>query len=296
MRRDARVAAWIAAFLLVPVSAASAATGGATAPASGPPTGGSRPGDPVEAPAPSRRAPVLSAFSLSRAKIFAYGAPVRVSFRIDARVRTVPVTLAFYSGSTLAREVSLGDVPTGATHVRSLRGESLPSGRLTVRVRAPRLRPAAKASASGALANYAHRFPLVGRFTWSGDGGGFGAGRPGHTHQGYDLLAAEGTAVVAPRGGTVTTVANQPGGAGNYVVLSGSGESYDYAFMHLQDGSVRVREGQRVATGTRLGSVGSTGRSSGPHLHFEIWRGAWQAGGAPIDPLPSLRRWLTWSR
>jgi murein DD-endopeptidase MepM/ murein hydrolase activator NlpD len=65
--------------------------------------------------------------------------------------------------------------------------------------------------------------------------------------------------------------------------------------MHMRTGSVRVHEGQHVRTGQRIGEVGSTGTSSGPHLHFEVWLGPWRAGGHPIDPLPLLRAWDTWS-
>ncbi|MDP8942522.1 MAG: M23 family metallopeptidase, partial [Actinomycetota bacterium] len=139
-----------------------------------------------------------------------------------------------------------------------------------------------------------HRHPLAGRFTYALGGGRFGAPRGDHAHQGQDLSAAMGTPVVAPRGGTVEVVAYQAGAAGNYVVLDGEGEDADYVFMHLATGSVRVRRGQRVATGQRLASVGNTGYSTGPHLHFEIWRGGWSTG-RPVDPLPDLRRWDAWS-
>jgi murein DD-endopeptidase MepM/ murein hydrolase activator NlpD len=66
---------------------------------------------------------------------------------------------------------------------------------------------------------------------------------------------------------------------------------YDYVFMHLRSGSTVVREGQSVRTGQRIADVGSTGESSGPHLHLEVWVGAWYAGGHPIDPLPLLQAW-----
>jgi murein DD-endopeptidase MepM/ murein hydrolase activator NlpD len=135
-----------------------------------------------------------------------------------------------------------------------------------------------------------HRFPLVGAFSYP-SGGQFGAARSGHVHQGQDLSAALGTPVVAPHAGTVTTVAYQAGGAGYYVVLSGSGESLDYVFMHIQAGSVRVRVGQVVQAGARIGSVGNTGESSGPHLHFEIWLGPWRSGGKPVNPRPYLDAW-----
>jgi murein DD-endopeptidase MepM/ murein hydrolase activator NlpD len=136
----------------------------------------------------------------------------------------------------------------------------------------------------------AHRFPLAGPFSYGGADARFGAPRPGHRHQGQDLSAAAGTPVVAPRGGLVRAVRYQARGAGRYVVLHGAGEDRDYVFMHLR--SVEVRQGDHVRTGQGLGEVGSTGASSGPHLHFEVWvAGGWYGGGHPIDPLPLLRQW-----
>jgi murein DD-endopeptidase MepM/ murein hydrolase activator NlpD len=133
-----------------------------------------------------------------------------------------------------------------------------------------------------------HVFPVAGPFTWPGPAGEFGAGRTGHIHQGFDLLAPQGTPVVAPYAGTITFVDYQAGGAGYYVVLHAD---YDYAFMHLAKGSTRVTVGEVVAAGARIGDVGQTGDASGPHLHFEVWQGPWQQGGTPIDPAPLLRSW-----
>ena len=123
----------------------------------------------------------------------------------------------------------------------------------------------------------------------------FGAKRNGHTHQGQDLLAAEGLPVVAPRSGTIEYVGNQPGGAGLYVVLDGDNEDFSYVFMHLQEGSITVQKGEHVDQGQRLGSVGHTGDAVGDHLHFEIWQGPWYNGGQPIDPRPYLEQWQQWS-
>ena len=123
----------------------------------------------------------------------------------------------------------------------------------------------------------------------------YGADRVAILDGGLAKRRAEGLPIVAPRGGIVTTVANQPEGAGHYVILAGSGERFQYAFMHLQRGSIVVREGQRVLTGQLLGRLGNTGASFGAHLHFEIWQGPWQTGGKPLDPLPYLRRWASWS-
>jgi murein DD-endopeptidase MepM/ murein hydrolase activator NlpD len=136
-----------------------------------------------------------------------------------------------------------------------------------------------------------HRFPIAGPFGWGGPDARFGTRRRGHRHQGQDLTAALGTPVVAPRGGVVEAVGYQARGAGHYVVLDGDGEDYDYAFMHLRRGSIAATRGAAVAAGQQLGEVGSTGRSTGPHLHFEIWVGGWFAGGHPIDPLPLLLEW-----
>jgi murein DD-endopeptidase MepM/ murein hydrolase activator NlpD len=149
-------------------------------------------------------------------------------------------------------------------------------------------RPPAPAPTPAPASGSTHVFPVAGPFSWPGPGGVFGVGRPGHIHQGFDILAAQGTPVVAPYAGTIAFVAYQAGGAGYYVVER---SDYDYAFMHLAAGSTRVRIGQVVAAGDRIGDVGQTGDASGPHLHFEVWQGPWQQGGTPIDPEPLLRSW-----
>ena len=136
-----------------------------------------------------------------------------------------------------------------------------------------------------------HRFPVGGKHSLGGADARFGAARPGHRHQGQDIMADEGTPVVAPRGGLIVWRAFQAKGAGYYLVLEGVGEPYAYVFMHLQRGSLQAKVGERVRTGQILGAVGSTGTASAPHLHFEIWRGRWGRGGEPIDPLPYLLVW-----
>jgi murein DD-endopeptidase MepM/ murein hydrolase activator NlpD len=152
--------------------------------------------------------------------------------------------------------------------------------------RASRDRASRASKSSGA-----HRFPIAGSFDWGGRDARFGAKRKGHRHQGQDLAAASGTPVVAPHAGVVEAVEYQARGAGNYVVLDSEGETYDYVFMHLRTGSTTVVVGEHVRIGQRIGEVGSTGESSGPHLHFEIWVGSWYVGGHPIDPLPLLKAW-----
>jgi len=138
-------------------------------------------------------------------------------------------------------------------------------------------------------------FPLQGPYDFGDAAMRFGAPRSGHTHQGQDIAAAEGTPIVAPRAGTITTVDYQAGGAGYYVVMR-SVAGPDYVFMHLMQGSTLVAEGQAVAQGQQLAQVGDTGESEGPHLHFEDWPNGWWADGSqPIDPLPQLQAWAAGS-
>ena len=134
-------------------------------------------------------------------------------------------------------------------------------------------------------------FPVSGPHNFGGAGARFGAPRGNHTHQGQDILAAEGTPEVAPHAGTIKYVANQPAGAGIYIVMHASGTNYDFALMHIQPGSVAVHVGQTVAAGDQIAKVGHTGDAQGPHLHFEVWVGPWQTGGHPIDPLALLQSW-----
>jgi len=201
------------------------------------------------------------------------------------------------SGATTAR--TGGAAPGRPTRRARTPRRSSPLRRRVVR-RQTRRQPARKAPAPAAPAppsgdelagTVPGRFPVVGPYTFGGEGSRFDAGRPGHRHQGQDVAAASGTPIVAPLDGTIAWKANQPGGAGIYLVLRGD-DGRDYVFMHLKRGSVVVAAGEAVTAGQPLAQVGATGIASGPHLHFELWVGGWQAsGGAPIDPLPQLQRW-----
>ena len=163
--------------------------------------------------------------------------------------------------------------------------------RLRVIAPAPSPPPAPSPAPAPAPPSGDTAFPIAGPHDYGGPDSRFGAGRAGHTHQGQDVAAAEGTPLVAPRPGTITTVDYQAGGAGYYVVEADADGTHWYVFMHLEEGSTAVTEGQQVGVGQRLGSVGATGDATGPHLHFEEWIGPWQAGGHAVDPLPLLQSW-----
>jgi len=246
--------------------------------------------------------PVLVSFAVSSSRLFIYGRSTRVTYRIDDNAPTVDVSLQLVNATSgeVAKTVALGSQSTGADHVYRLKARGVPGARYRLQMQASdpgdhRLARRAGVSASDEIAVYGHRFPLKGNFPFGDPGSRFGAPRSGHSHQGQDISAPEGTKVVAPRGGRVKTVAYQAEGAGHYVVIDGAGEGRDYAFMHLQEGSIRVRQGKWVRTGKWIGNVGNTGRSFGAHLHFEIWAGPWYGGGEPIDPFRLLRAWDRWS-
>jgi len=94
-------------------------------------------------------------------------------------------------------------------------------------------------------------------------------------HNGLDIAGREGASVIVPAEGVVT-FAGPNGGYGNTVkVFHGYGISTLYAHMD----NVLVRVGQRMERGEVLGTVGNTGRSTGPHLHYEI-----QLHGVRVDP------------
>ena len=96
-------------------------------------------------------------------------------------------------------------------------------------------------------------------------GDGLGAGR---NHTGQDMAAKQGSPVMAAKEGKVTKVASDPSGYGNYIEIThADGTKTLYAHMSSFG---EFKEGQSVTAGNVIGAVGSTGRSTGPHLHFEI--------------------------
>lgn len=96
-------------------------------------------------------------------------------------------------------------------------------------------------------------------------------------HTGIDFTAATGTPVYATGDGTVKEAGYDNGGYGNNVVVN-HGYGYQTLYGHMQ--KVKVRIGDRVKRGEVIGWVGSTGKSTGPHLHYEVIR-----NGSKIDPI-----------
>jgi murein DD-endopeptidase MepM/ murein hydrolase activator NlpD len=96
-----------------------------------------------------------------------------------------------------------------------------------------------------------------------------------HIHTGIDLAASPGADVHSVTSG-VARLGDDPGGAGLYVVVSVDSR-VRVLYCHLSD--FRVRSGESVLPGQVLGLLGTTGNSTGPHVHLEV-----QVDGRPVDP------------
>ena len=98
-------------------------------------------------------------------------------------------------------------------------------------------------------------------------------------HDGVDFVADRGTPVLAAADGKVRTAAFSAS-LGNYVVIDhDSGFSTVYACL----AEAQTAAGDEVSAGTQIGTVGSSGMATGPHLHLELW-----LDDAPIDPVPYM--------
>lgn len=118
------------------------------------------------------------------------------------------------------------------------------------------------------------RWPIAGRVSSP-----FGM-RHGNPHEGIDIAAVRGTPVRSSRSGHVIYSDSGISGYGNMVVVRHN-DSFATVYAHLS--KLTVKKGQFVTRNQMLGKVGSTGHSSGPHLHFEI-----RNGRLPVDPLSYL--------
>jgi len=96
-------------------------------------------------------------------------------------------------------------------------------------------------------------------------------------HEGMDFTAKQGTPIFATGDGVVAQADNRASGYGNHIVLR-HGYGYETLYGHLS--KYNVKAGQRVKRGDIIGYVGSTGRSEGPHLHYEVHK-----DGKVVNPL-----------
>jgi len=144
----------------------------------------------------------------------------------------------------------------------------------------------------GGVPYYGHVFPVQGSHGVRGAIGEFHAPRNGgRIHEGFDITAACGTALVAVRNGKVLRSGFDPVLYGWYLLIHGEGERRGYFYAHMPRPAT-VGRGQEVIEGERVGAVGETGNAAGTgcHLHFEI-----QVRGVAVNPEGDLRRWDRYS-
>jgi murein DD-endopeptidase MepM/ murein hydrolase activator NlpD len=96
-------------------------------------------------------------------------------------------------------------------------------------------------------------------------------------HAGLDFTAPQGTPIYATADGVVKEAGYSDGGYGNHVVIN-HGYGYETLYGHMY--RIKARKGQKIKRGEVIGYVGSTGKSTGPHCHYEVHR-----NGNPVDPV-----------
>lgn len=121
-------------------------------------------------------------------------------------------------------------------------------------------------------------WPTVGRLTAP-----FGEWRGNRSHKGIDIGAPKGTPIYAVADGVVSRSKANPGGFGWYIVID-HGNGLETWYGHMYPETVKVKVGQKVSQGQQIAAVGNNGRSTGPHLHFEI-----RINGKVTDPM----KWIS---
>jgi murein DD-endopeptidase MepM/ murein hydrolase activator NlpD len=171
---------------------------------------------------------------------------------------------------TLKRSALTDARETRAEYLEEVEALAAESASLAAAIREAQEQAAASSTGSGT--------PSASGFIWPVNGAvvsGFGW-RGGRMHEGIDITASSGTPIWAAAAGTVIW-ASWRGGYGNCVVVDhGNG----LATLYAHASSILVGVGQSVGQGETIALVGSTGNSSGPHLHFEV-----RVNGSAVDPL-----------
>jgi hypothetical protein len=283
---------------------AVASTGGAATPAAHPTAKGSPAGSPASAP--SAGALTVVAARATPRKSFFYGFRFpRLAYTIASSQPQNDIRIDVVSASgeavrTFYRDDVAPDVPQAIRwDGTTATGRPARNGRYSFRISPQGAAPPARTAAATTglrlgFSLYGYAFPVLGSHQLDMGAGRFGAARAGHTHQGQDVMSACGTPVVAARGGKVQYAGFQAA-AGNYVVVDGIRTGVDFMYAHLAEPSP-LHTGDPVRTGQPIGIVGQTGDATACHLHFEMWSApGWYEGGAPFDPLGSLRKWDRYS-
>lgn len=185
----------------------------------------------------------------------------------EARERTLARVRAVSADHAAEIDALQGESSTLAAQIRAAQTSAPPTPPSAVSAPVPLASSGSGAPSSGFI------FPVSGPVT-----SGFGP-RGGRMHEGIDIIAASGTPVVASASGTVIR-SNYGSGYGNVVVIDHeNGLTTTYA----HNSSLVARVGQSVSQGQLIAYVGSTGNSSGPHVHLEF-----RINGTAVDPFGYL--------
>ncbi|MEZ4744132.1 MAG: M23 family metallopeptidase [Bdellovibrionota bacterium] len=103
-------------------------------------------------------------------------------------------------------------------------------------------------------------------------------------HRGLDVASNIGTAILAPANGVVI-FSGRKAGFGNFIMIA---HGYGIVTRYGHNAQNMVQVGQKIKRGEQIGTVGMSGRTTGPHLHYEIW-----VNGRPVDPKIHFRNILT---
>jgi murein DD-endopeptidase MepM/ murein hydrolase activator NlpD len=162
-------------------------------------------------------------------------------------------------------------------------------GALGKAIPAPKPQPGRSGSGSSGGRGGSSRVPSVytgGSMNWPVVGGGNYISQYFHYgHYGIDIAADYGSPVRASAGGTVIFAGWKSNGGG-YQVWIAHGSGLYTTYNHMS--AISVGSGQSVGKGQQVGRVGQSGHATGPHLHFEVWRGGVWSGGTRINPLAYL--------
>lgn len=127
-------------------------------------------------------------------------------------------------------------------------------------------------------------------------------------HNGVDIWKAGNPYLEACFDGKVVGVSTStdPNGAGNKVVVQSTvmGKKVTWTYFHMVKGSIKVKVGQRIEAGTVVGRMGETGFATGPHLHWEIWKGhlksqplaGFNTGKGFYDPMKFTAAAIEWEK
>ena len=239
------------------------------------------------------RAPALPALFATRVRtalsLTALGATLAAGVGMaGVSAAAAPSTLVSNPSAHVTASHPYADLPVAAPPGDVAPGKQFPRGTLapdlsaqpTGRALQRKKRPVVAAAVSTASVTttgraWVHPIPSAGVTSCFGH-------RWGRLHAGVDLAAAHGTPIVAAGAGVVVT-AGEEGGYGNAVLIRHD-NGYLTHYGHLS--AITVVPGQTVAAGERIGLEGSTGHSTGPHLHFEVHQGHYKN---PIEPTAWMR-------